>query len=57
LPIGLFEVLVSCVPDQGQRNEEQDKGAADATCVRDEFLRVLLEKDNYDDWDRYDDAP
>jgi hypothetical protein len=45
------------VPHQGQRNEEQDKGAADAACVSYEFLRVLLEKDNYDDWDRYYDAP
>ena len=57
LSIGLLQVLLSCVPDKGQRDEEEDEGATDASCVGDEFLRVLLEDYNYDYWNRDYDTP
>jgi hypothetical protein len=57
LSIGLLQVLLSCVPDKGQRDEEEDEGATDASCVGDEFLRVLHEDYNYDYWNRDYDTP
>ena len=57
LSIGLLQVLLSCVPDKGQRDEEEDEGATDASSVGDEFLRVLLEDYNYDYWNRDYDTP
>ena len=57
LSIGLLQVLLSCVPDKSQGDEEEDEGATDASCVGDEFLRVLLEDYNYDYWNRDYDTP
>jgi hypothetical protein len=57
LSIGLLQVLLPCMPDQGYRNEEENEGATDPSCVGDELLRVLHEDYNYDYWNRDYDAP
>lgn len=57
LSIGFLQVLLPCVPDQGEGNEEEDEGATDASCVGDELLRVLLEDYNDDHWNRDYDTP
>ena len=57
LSICLLQVFLPCVPDQGQRNEEEDESATDASSVCDELLRVLLEDYNYDYWNRDYDTP
>ena len=51
LPISLFQVLSSSVPDKSKGDKEQNEGATDPPCIGYEILRILL-KDNYDDhWD------
>jgi hypothetical protein len=57
LSIGLLQILFPCMPDEGQRDKEEDEGATDASSVCDELLRVLLEDYNYDDWNRDYDTP
>ena len=65
LELALVEILTICclqilfprMPDQGERNEEEDESATDASCVGYELLRILLEDYNNDDWNRDYDAP
>ena len=49
--------LLTAVPYQSCRNQEQDEWATDATRVADHHLGVSLEHDDHDDWNSEDDRP
>ena len=45
VPEGALDILHSCVENQSQRNQEQNKCPANTARVRDKHLRLLVEHD------------
>ena len=49
--VGLLQLLLSGMKHKGNRDNEEDESAADASCIGYENLGFLEEEYDYDNWD------
>ena len=53
----LAETIISAIRDEGHREQEQDESSTDSTSVCQQYLRILEEADEEENWNWEDNWP